>query len=482
MRKRSWLVLIAACALLLIESVTLIQTRVVEDDNWYSIKAWNLASDGRIRMSVFPFDPEYVVNVITTLHTEALGAMFAVFGLGISQARLLSAIFVIALVIVVYYLACDIAGEACGLIAAVLTATDSFLVVAARTARPEAENALLCWLALLLFERALTRHSVKLGFAAGLICGLGLICHPMTFPFFAAMVLFCGLKYGRNVWREPVAQVVVAGVALVLAPYLGWCFSDAPHIAAFHSGYLERISEPGHHRMMDEAIRWLDFIGVSSQRVPLLPHVPIRLHIALIVLVALAFFARRDRRYGLAALALFGLIVGWLFFMVNKSPRYLSILSPLFAIALAYMVAKAGTGWYKRFALAALVLFLLTQLGGNVYWLYRYRRADYADVTRQLRNIVPAGASVYGITTFWFALHDHTYYAWDRTDLDRAAAELHPEYMILYDRVMMHGSGHGDDTASFRNSMTTFVRAHGTLAGRVSNDFYGDMEVYHITY
>jgi hypothetical protein len=216
--------------------------------------------------------------------------------------------------------------------------------------------------------------------------------------------------------------------------------------------------------------------------VPLLPHVPLRLHVALILIVAIAFFARKGGRYGLAALGLLAINLGWLLFLVNKGPRYLVMLSPLFAIALAYFAVRTAAGRYRKLGAAALVLVLLTQIGGNAYWLYRYRHADYAAVSRQLQNIVPRGASVYAIITFWMALHDRTYYAYDRTELEPAVTKLHPQYMILYDRVMMHGSGYDDNWAPLREQATEFVRHHGTLAGRVSNEFYGDLEIYRISY
>ena len=54
--------------------------------------------------------------------------------------------------------------------------------------------------------------------------------------------------------------------------------------------------------------------------------------------------------------------------------------------------------------------------------------------------------------------------------------------MILYDRVMMNGSVTADNWAPLRAEATEYVRPHGTLAGRVSNDFYGDLEIYRVRY
>ena len=482
LKKRRILLLALCCVLMLAESLILIHTRWVEDDNWYSVKGWTLATEGRIRIPVFPFDGEHVSNVITTLHALTLGGVFKLFGLGIVQARLTSGVFATLLVIVIYHLASDIAGPAYALVAALITATDSILLVAARTARPEAETAFFCWLAMLLIERALSRGSPRLGFYAGLSCGLGLICHPMAFPFFCAMALFCCAQYRKRVIASPVTGASLGGVAMVVVPYLAWCFSDVPHRAAFQAGYLDRIPLALHDRIMGELMRWSDFIGVSSLRVPLLPHVPLRLHIVVILAAAFWIFARKARPYGLAALALLLLNLGWLLFMVTKTPRYVAILAPLFAIVVAYLGVAAHGLWARRAAALAILLVLLTQIGGNLFWLYRYRAADYPKVASELQKIVPQGASVYGVITFWMALHDRVYYSYERTDFDRAITELRPQFLILYDRVMVHGSGYTDDWARLREDEASFVRTRATVAGTVSNEFYGDLVVYRVNY
>jgi hypothetical protein len=60
-------------------------------------------------------------------------------------------------------------------------------------------------------------------------------------------------------------------------------------------------------------------------------------------------------------------------------------------------------------------------------------------------------------------------------------ANLHPQYLILWDRVMMHGSGTGvDDFRELRGQLTAFARDHATLVAKVPNEFYGDLEVYKV--
>jgi 4-amino-4-deoxy-L-arabinose transferase-like glycosyltransferase len=473
----------AACLFLLFESAILIHTRWVEDESWLATEAWTLVQEGVVRMPTFPADPRFQADVSPPVYVYTLAASFRLFGLGIPQARLVSAVAGVGLVIVVFLLASDLAGPLCGMLAALIAATDTFLVVAARTTRAEAENAFLCWLAILLCYWAIQRSSLWFACASGVASGLSMLCHPLSLAVFVSIVLFFFMKYGRGVWKQPLAQVFAVSSLALLVPYLLWCFSDAAHIAGFRDMYISKVVEPMAERILGEADRWSDFIGLSSQRVPLPFRLPLRIHIPIILGAAFLFLYRHNRKLALPALTVLAVTVAWFFYMVNKGPRYLILLAPLFAIVLAYFAAHYRKPRWRAVAIAAFVVVLLTQLASNAYWLYEFRAARYPDVAQQLRRIVPAEASVYGAGTFWLALHDRTYFSFDRTPFAFAIQTLRPRYLILFDRVMMHGSGHGaDEFAAQRDQETAFVRSHGILAGSVSNPFYGDLEIYQVSY
>jgi hypothetical protein len=224
-----------------------------------------------------------------------------------------------------------------------------------------------------------------------------------------------------------------------------------------------------------------DFIGLGNQRIPLPFHIPYRLHIALMLIGAIVLLIRRWPRVAVDLAVVIGINLLWWLSMVNKSPRYITMLAPIFAITVgAGLVAAAKNVRWKRAAVAAGLVCGLSQLAGNAFVIYRYRSADYEAVGRRLREIIPPAASVYGAVTFYLALHDRQYYSYARLSFPDALA-LHPQYLILYDRVMMHGSGSGlDDFRELRTQASEFVKEHATLAGRISNEFYGDMEVYRV--
>jgi hypothetical protein len=88
---------------------------------------------------------------------------------------------------------------------------------------------------------------------------------------------------------------------------------------------------------------------------------------------------------------------------------------------------------------------------------------------------------VYGAITFFLGLHDRTYYSWHRTPLEFAIRKLGVNYLILNDRVLLHGSGYGnDDWREIRETANAFVRTGADLVGRVPDPFYGDLEIYRV--
>jgi 4-amino-4-deoxy-L-arabinose transferase-like glycosyltransferase len=481
--RRARLIAAAACVLLLLECFALIRTRWVEDENWLSSEAWTLAQEGHLRMPLFPADPEYKVEVAFPAYISTLGASFAAFGLGIPQARVISAIFSLGLVVVVFLLAADIGGPLCGAVAAILAATDTFLVVAGRTARPEAEVALFCWLGVLLAYRAAQRRSPALAIAAGTSVGIGLMCHPLAVGFLGAIGLLLCIRCRFRVWKDSLVWLFAIPALAMVGAYLVWCFSDPIHFESFRSVWLNKTGTPLSALVLGELGRWRDFIGLSNQHIILPIPIPVRLHILLILLWAFVMLWRHNRKVAAPALILLAVNLLILTYLVNKGPRYLVVLSPLFAVVLAYAISAVRNSRQRGLAAVAIAAVFLTQLAGDAYWIYKSRGADYPKVARELQQIVAPGSSVYGITTFWLALHDHTYFAYDRTTLPYAVQNLHPDYLILYDRVMMRGSGSGsDDFAELRAQAGDFVRTHATLAGRVSDPFYGDLEVYRVHY
>src|SRR5262249_9416285 len=151
-----------------------------------------------------------------------------------------------------------------------------------------------------------------------------------------------------------------------IAPYAWWLSSDELHRVAFQDTYMSRAAQPFAGRVLGELSRLSDFIGLGNQRLPLPFQIPYRIHIALILVGVMVYLFRKKPRLAVEISALILVNFLWWMYMVNKSPRYITVLTPVFAVATAFvLVAIArGTQW-RRAAVAIGLLWGLSQLAGN---------------------------------------------------------------------------------------------------------------------
>jgi hypothetical protein len=169
--------------------------------------------------------------------------------------------------------------------------------------------------------------------------------------------------------------------------------------------------------------------------------------------------------------------------MPNASARYYAQVAPEFALAIGFAVKSLdGTRW-QRAAIALCALCVVSEMGGTALVLNQARKADYPTLTAKLRKAIPAGHSCYAAMTFQFALYDRGCFCYDRTPFSYTAEVQKPEYLVLGDRVMMNGSGHGeDDWADLRRQAFAFVGRNGELSERIDDPLYGDLRIYKVTY
>jgi hypothetical protein len=85
--------------------------------------------------------------------------------------------------------------------------------------------------------------------------------------------------------------------------------------------------------------------------------------------------------------------------------------------------------------------------------------------------------------TLQFAVADRGCHSYERTPFAYTANVQRPEYVVLGDRVMMRGSGIGDDLfKDLRQEAFAFVERHGQLTARIDDPYYGDLRIYRVSY
>jgi 4-amino-4-deoxy-L-arabinose transferase-like glycosyltransferase len=478
-------VLIFASLLLLAQTLPLLHTRWVEDESFASAEGGNVANHGEWRMLQFaPPGALATANPRPPVNTLALVASFKLFGTNLYAAKLPYLFAGLAGILLTYLLGCELAGAALGLLAAIFLATDNFYLLAARTARPEELVVAFALATVLLFLYAQRRQSVALALLAGVMAGLGGEVHPNAYAAATSAGLIAFAEFRWSIIRRARPWAFLAGIAIAVIPYVMWATSNPIRKAEFINCYVHGEGFPLSDIPRLEFSRYWDLLGMTSTRLKVLPFpLPLRLHVFLALFAAFFLVWRFWRPMFWKLSGLIFPVLFWWAFIRNQSARYAATAAPYFALLLAaalIAVWRNRPEW-RRMALVASTLLLAAQIVSNYGLLYMFRKADYAGVTRGLRAVIPVGAPVYGALTFWMALNDHEYYAWNRAPLNYAV-EHGARYLILNDRVLLNGSGYGsDDWADVRNTAAAFVKGHATLVARVPNAFYGDLEIYRVT-
>jgi 4-amino-4-deoxy-L-arabinose transferase-like glycosyltransferase len=474
--------ILLACLLFVLQTLPLLSFRWVEDESWYSATGFGLLHEGQVRNVAFlPTEPESVADTRPLAMPATLAATMATLGFGPARERFPGWLSCLALIPLVFWIGKALGSPEAGVISAFLVSVETTVFMAGRTVRPEAFVALFGATAVLLYFLSQQRQSTGLAILCGLALGIACNYHVNGFGIAASIGLLLLGEFGLSVWRQKRAWAIVLTCVAMLIPFFVWLQGDPVRMRAFHLLYSRGSTQTVANIVHYELIRYKDYIGIANQRFRLIPFsLPLRLHVVLLYVTGFAILAwkRRPVFWKLLALILPSILM-WPK-EVNPTFRFFVVVTPYLVLAVGIAFTALETAKWRRLLALWCLLAVITQAGGNAIILAKSRSADYNSVARQLRSIIPAGARVYGALTFFLALHDHTYYAWNRGTLDDAI-KLGVNYLILNDRVLVNGSGFGsEDWKEVRERANAFVEANGDLIGHVPDPFYGDLQVYRV--
>jgi len=472
------------CLLFMAQALPWFTYRWVEDDSWYSSTGYTLFHEGQMRNGIFPqTELEGRADTKPIALPATLAVTFAALGVGPAQARIPEFLACMALVPIVYWIGKLLGGSpAVGLLAALLVSVDNMLFLAARIVRAEAFVSMFGLLAVLLYLLSRRRDSVMLAILSGLSLGLSFNYHVNGFGIAAGIGLLLLAEFRLSIWRSKRAWALVLASAATLIPFFVWVAGDPVRWQSFLQQYSRGSYLTLHDVIQIEASRYRDLLGIGNQRFHFLPFpLPLRLHIVLLTIVSMSVLAVKKRSLFWTLLALMVPCMALWTRLANPPARYFAVIAPYCALAAAlafYMIARPK--WRTIFGCWC-GLVVISEIAGNALLLRQARTADYVACTERLRSLIPQDARVYGVITFFMGLHDYTYCSLERTPPETAAQGLQATYMILNDRLLVHGSGFGkDDFKELRESANQFVRTNADLVGRVPDPFYGDLEVYRV--
>jgi hypothetical protein len=133
----------------------------------------------------------------------------------------------------------------------------------------------------------------------------------------------------------------------------------------------------------------------------------------------------------------------------------------------------------------ALILFA-NQAAGNAWAMWQSRQCDFPTLAEQMRVIVPADSKVWGPMTFWLIFYDYHYRTQITIKDDETMREFQPDYVVIGDSeiwgnqkgVTKRVDPYYAKLEPVRIMLTRLVAERGRLAGSISNNCYGDIEIY----
>lgn len=470
-----------AVALLLVQTLPFFTFRWVTDESWYTGPGYSIAHGGGVAdPAIGPNDIENHFDARPPGTALVIASVFRFFGAGQAQARVGSAIAAVLVLLLTYVLARDVLGPEGALVAAGVLATDNFLVASARTARPEALTTMAVMLSLWAMARYARNTGLLWAFASGLFMAAAAMFHITVLGFvvsFALLAVVLDARAKRFILQG--ASAYSAGFLLGLVPFAVWILTNPLGKQGFRAEYLARVHETITVKLMHEGKRYGDMLGMHQLHGHTLEWVPVRIFIPLCFVAACVLLYRLRRRWFLLEMLLILPTALWFIETANKSSRYFALAAPFVALAIG---ACAAAVWphkaWRKPALTIVVLLVGMQFGSNLLLLRAASRADYSRVGRELQSAIPRGEPVFGTITFWLAMHDHTYFSYERTTPSMAEQQYGVRYFVLGDRMMTQGEPWD---AAFYADMNTYLARlveRSTLVAEFPDPYYGDLKVY----
>lgn len=478
------------------------------DDAWFACRAYAVARTGSSYSTLDAGVSDWFQGSWTCI--PWLGSWlqsWSVRALGptLLAIRLPSFFFGLGLLAALYSIGRSVGGARVGLLAALLAALSQPFVVSAHLGRPDVIVAAFGFAAVALYfgDRAsgLSPKSVL----SGLAVGLAIEIHPNGIIYGPAILALYLVEHGRALLRVRRFWGFTLGLAA------GLLFYVALHILPYPVTYFALnalVYGPTHTPpvLVPGPWVWLRSLGDMLGQLLLANNwwVPL-------LMGALVSLVRRRSPADRRLLTLFGAVMlSYAELVRHKHPFYAILALPaghlLLALLLERMIQRISVAARRRGPGARLavalrmggILLLLAGAFRNMYAIGENPTPDYERTMSQVAASVPAGASVMGPQTYWFAVPDHVYLSWEQlvyyrryrpgSDLADAFRALRPDVFII-DRAVEDFAVADDPSELTRYGrflhlpkaqLDAFLAQQAELSATVETATFGYVRVYRI--
>lgn len=465
--------------------------RVWVDEPWESITAYTLEHDGRLYNPALTGRDGYGEHFLEPrlLLSFVVAPFFAAFGVGVVQGRLALVLVGALLLLAGYIFGKRLFSKRAGILISLFLWIETMIFISARTIRPEIYLAALQMFSMYFLFSAWETGELKKYFYSGLFLGVALWTHPNAILYLLAVVIIFIVEKWLSVVKSKEFWILTIGAIIAFSPYAIYVITVDAH-TGFATWWSQLAGRPG------EIVQsgWLISTLVGEwQRVLDYMQFPFRLPILLIYIFAIIEGIRSGNKN--VKFLMIIIVVEFLLSMAiisNKSTLYATTFLPFVIVLLAKYLDDAlphsskgigsaslssnHRGRSSLLAISILGVFVLNQVIGDAYLLYKNRRCSYSQVVSEFHRVIPPDARVWGSMSFWFAFYNQPYrtqYTFLK-DLD----SFKPQYMITGDTEVW-----GKPVwKRLRDDADSVVAVRGRLVREIPTECYGDLRIYEMSW
>lgn len=259
------------------------------------------------------------------------GIFYKIFSATITNARLFSAIFGIAYILILYFIFKMIFKPATAFFASVLSSLDPNMWLAARTVRPDCLTAFLGILSIYLLIKSLNKQGKIFPiFLGGLFSGLAVTVHSNFAVYIPAILLIIFIYLRRNKRKEVLAGLL--GAAIPAIPYVVYILLNWHSVASTIQTHSMQMSS------IPKGIAWLvsPYYNAYFQKAHLLTGILLSLSAVSMVLIIF----EKTRKALFACFLAITMMLVFLLFIPGKSSIYLIYIYPWLYLFVAYLIFK----------------------------------------------------------------------------------------------------------------------------------------------
>lgn len=472
---------------------------VYEDEPWQASTGWKIAQEGVFGSDLFRgfYGMESRYYGYMPVHPLLLGGLFRLIGLGLFQARFQAVVMGLLGLALVARLGRRLVSPAGAILAlslllftrtAGLTPSQYSGIIWLDISRIARYDMVAMVLGLLAYAVYLTTRPGRY-LLTGLLTGLAGLAHLYGLFWLPIFVLLTLTQFDnwasrlKNGWRPVLALLV--GFSLPWLAYLAYVWGHWANWAGQTQDYAPRFD------LLNLAWYWQNLLHEWQRYGPGMGEGWFRPGLWLMAIglpLSFLLLIRQPQKWALLIPA--GLMpLFFALFIYLKLANYLVNVWPLLMLVVAAGLLQV---WQRSRLRPVLLLAGLLLVGeGAARWLALAQATPivtpYATFIGQVRQFVPAGATILGLHHYWFGFDDHDYRSWalpllqsgsygpGDVTIEQALADIAPDAILLDPRMAAYFTAEPEIAADIWGWMSG---RNFALVGVVDDPTYGRMEIW----